>query len=181
MADEQKANVQPFPECIPPPSPNAPKVKKEEKSDIPPPPPTKSSKKNQSISKQKNDSIIYYSRDKLITEEEANELEKKNKILSVNIIKLDDGRSKVIITEKPTLDKKAPSAENGNLYTPAQAPPPPNTNMVEYVKELAKRGTTFYIGPHKYSAEEALKMVQKSTNEVTIDVSKYPDVHLGGC
>jgi beta-lactamase regulating signal transducer with metallopeptidase domain len=76
---------------------------------------------------------------------------------------------------------KVPSAENGNLYTPAQAPPPPNSNMIEYIKELAKRGATFYIGPHKYSAEEAIKMVEKSTNDVTVDVSKYPDVHLGGC
>lgn len=75
----------------------------------------------------------------------------------------------------------APSATNGNLYTPAQAPPPPNSNPVEYIKELAKRGATFYIGPHKYSTDEAIKMVEKSTNEVTIDVSKYPEVHLGGC
>jgi bla regulator protein BlaR1 len=76
---------------------------------------------------------------------------------------------------------KTPSASNGNLYMAAQAPPAPNPNPVEYIKELAKRGATFYIGPHKYSAEEAIKMVEKSTNEVTIDVSQYPDVHLGGC
>ena len=85
------------------------------------------------------------------------------------------------IPPPPPPAPKAPSADNGNLYTPAQAPPPPNSNKVEYIKELAKRGAVFYIGPHKYSAEEAIKMVQKSTNDVTIDVSKYPDVHLGGC
>ncbi|MCB0465096.1 MAG: M56 family metallopeptidase [Aequorivita sp.] len=76
---------------------------------------------------------------------------------------------------------KAPSAENGNLYMVAEAPPAPNSDPVEYIKELGKRGATFYIGPHKYSTDEAIKMVQKSTNEVTIDVSKYPVVHLGGC
>ncbi|SRX75913.1 M56 family metallopeptidase [Aequorivita antarctica] len=114
MTDEQKANAEPFPECIPPP-PSAPKVKKGEKSDIPPPP-----------------------------------------------------------------APKAPSAENGNLYTPAQAPPPPNPDPVEYIKELGKRGATFYIGPHKYSTDEAIELVRKS-KEATIDVSKYPDVHLGGC
>jgi len=52
---------------------------------------------------------------------------------------------------------------------------------VEYVKELGKRGATFYIGPHKYSTDEAIEMVKKSTNDVTIDVSQYPIVHLGGC
>ncbi|WP_347373952.1 M56 family metallopeptidase [Aequorivita sp. Q41] len=75
---------------------------------------------------------------------------------------------------------KAPSAENGNLYTPAQAPPPPNSNTIEYVKELGKRGATFYIGPHKYNTEEALELVKKS-KDATIDVSNYPKVILGGC
>jgi len=76
---------------------------------------------------------------------------------------------------------KIPSAENGNLYMVAEAPPAPNSDPVEYVKELGKRGATFYIGPHKYSIDEAIKMVEKSTNDVTIDVSQYPIVHLGGC
>lgn len=122
MTDEQKANAEPFPECIPPPppAPNAPKVKKGEKSDIPPPPPAPKA-------------------------------------------------------------SKAPSAENGNLYMAAEAPPAPNPDPVTYIKELGKRGAIFYIGPHRYSTEEAIKMVEKSTNEVTIDVSKYPDVILGGC
>jgi len=62
-----------------------------------------------------------------------------------------------------------------------EAPPTPNPDPVEYVKELAKRGATFYIGPHKYEIEEVIEMVQKSTNEVTIDVSNYPDVRLDGC
>lgn len=75
---------------------------------------------------------------------------------------------------------KAPSVENGNLYTAVQAPPPPNSNTAEYIKELAKKGATFYIGPHKYSADEAIELVTKS-NEATIDVSNYPKVILGGC
>ncbi len=118
MTDAQKANSQPFPECIPPPPPSAKKVTKVEDSNIPPPPPPPA--------------------------------------------------------------PKAPSAENGNLYTAAQAPPPPNSNPVEYIKELAKRGATFYIGPHKYSADEAIELVSKS-KEATIDVSQYPKVVLGGC
>jgi bla regulator protein blaR1 len=76
---------------------------------------------------------------------------------------------------------KTPSAENGNLYMAAEAPPAPNPDPVEYIKELGKRGATFYIGPHKYSTDEAIEMVKKSTNEVTIDVNQYPIIHLGGC
>mgnify|MGYP003639827489 CR=1 FL=1 len=119
MTDAQKANAQPFPECIPPPPPPiANKVMKGVDSTFPPPPPP------------------------------------------------------------PAL--KAPSAENGNLYTAAQAPPAPNSNPVEYIKELAKKGATFYIGPHKYSADEAIELVSKS-KDATIDVSNYPKVILGGC
>ncbi|WP_313114318.1 M56 family metallopeptidase [Aequorivita sediminis] len=84
------------------------------------------------------------------------------------------------IPPPPPPAPKAPSAENGNLYTASQAPPPPNKDLVEYIKELGKRGATFYIGPHKYSTDEAIELVRKN-NEATIDVSKYPDVHLGGC
>ncbi len=75
---------------------------------------------------------------------------------------------------------KVPSADNGNLYMVPQAPPPPNPNLVQYIKELAKKGATFYIGPHKYKAEEAIKMVQKS-KDASIDVSEYPIVRLNGC
>ncbi|PHR11273.1 MAG: peptidase M56 [Aequorivita sp.] len=129
MTDAQKANAEPFPECLtpsppkPPKTPDAPKVKKDDKSAIPTPPsPPPASKAS-----------------------------------------------------------KAPSADNGNLYRAAEAPPAPNADPVEYIKELGKRGATFYIGPHKYSEKEAIKMVEKSTNEVTIDVSNYPTVQLGGC
>ena len=76
---------------------------------------------------------------------------------------------------------KAPSANDGNLYMAAEAPPAPNPDPVEYIKELAKKGATFYIGPHKYSRDEAIELLEKSTNEVSIDVSKYPLVFLGGC
>ena len=85
------------------------------------------------------------------------------------------------ILPPPPPPQKTPSAYNGFLYMAAQSPPPPNLNTLEYVKELARRGANFYIGPHKYSPEEAIKMVKKSTNEISIDVSKYPDVILGGC
>ncbi len=132
---------------------------------------------------------------------EYNKLAKKYNAVDIEnrIIKKDDLERLEIIYRKMTDEQKAkaqpfpecipppppvskvPSVTNGNLYSPAQAPPPPNSNMVEYLKELANKGAVFYIGPHKYSAEEALKMVQKSTNEVTIDVSDYPDVKLGGC
>lgn len=73
------------------------------------------------------------------------------------------------------------SLENRNIYMVAQAPPSVNPNTIEYLKELAERGARFYIGPHEYSIEEAIKMVLKSTQKVTIDVSDYPKVILGGC
>ena len=60
-------------------------------------------------------------------------------------------------------------------------PPTPNPNPVEYIKELARKGAIFYIGPHKYSTEEAIELARKSKIETTIDVSQYPDVRLGGC
>ena len=63
----------------------------------------------------------------------------------------------------------------------AEAPPAPISDPVEYIKELAKRGAIFYIGPHKYTRDEAIELVKKSTNDVTIDVSQYPVVKLGGC
>ncbi len=85
------------------------------------------------------------------------------------------------IVPPPPPPQKTPSANNGFLYMAAESPPPSNSNTLEYVKELARRGANFYIGPHKYSPEEAIKMVKKSTNEISIDVSKYPDVILGGC
>ncbi|MCM4159481.1 peptidase M56 [Antarcticibacterium flavum] len=82
----------------------------------------------------------------------------------------------------PPAPPKTSSSENlGFIYTAAQSPPSQNSNTLEYVIDLAKRGANFYIGPHKYSHEEAIRMVKKSTNEVSIDVSKYPDVILGGC
>jgi beta-lactamase regulating signal transducer with metallopeptidase domain len=73
----------------------------------------------------------------------------------------------------------APKADGTVIYPPPP-PPPPNPNLVEYIKELAEKGATFYIGPHKYSADEAIKLVKKS-KDASIDVSKYPEVHLNGC
>ncbi len=260
MTDEQKTNAEPFPECLPSPKSAA-----------------GNSTENQNESL--NNATIYY-KNKVITLEEANDLVAKNKVLSMNVIKLDDGKRKVIITEKPILDKKAPEPqksataptstknnnislnisrtkesgmhfntqpntmstmyyyegnlipfsklhklmseninlkmyiteesfghsivtlsekpilgfkeisteetqtplpENENLYMATEAPPVPNPNPIEYIKELAKRGAIFYIGPNKYTRDEAIEIVKKSTNDVTIDVSKYPLVYLGGC
>lgn len=201
MTEEQKANAEPFPECIPPPPPIPPKQRLHKKEGT------------KNLAEIKNENPVIYYKDKIITLEEAEDLAKKNKIESMNIIKSDNGRSKVFITEKINSDKKVPeppkapkppkvkkgeksdipppppapkvsktpSAENGNLYMAPEAPPAPIANPVEYVKELGKRGATFYIGPHKYSTDEAIEMVKKSTNDVTIDVSQYPIVHLGGC
>ena len=132
-----------------------------------------------------NDNSKIYLEGKIISPEEAIELiDTMGKKLTVSI--RENGKNKTTVTLEfkeavPPAPPKTPSTENGNLYTMAQAPPPPNSNTLEYVKELAKRGANFYIGPHKYSPEEAIEMVRKSTNEISIDVSKYPDVILGGC
>ncbi|CAM4176452.1 Peptidase M56 BlaR1 [Gillisia limnaea] len=133
------------------------------------------------------DNSKIYLEGKIISTEEAIELIiTMGKKLTVSI--RENGKNKTTVTLEfkdavppPPAPPKTPSAENGNLYTAAQSPPPPNSNTLEYIKELAKRGANFYIGPHKYSPEEAIKMVKKSTNEISIDVSKYPDVILGGC
>ena len=75
---------------------------------------------------------------------------------------------------------KEPSAYYGNLYNLPQLAPQPYPNPVEYIKELAEKGATFYIGPHQYKTIEAIKLVRKS-KDARIDVSNYPIVKLGGC
>ncbi|WP_192877677.1 MULTISPECIES: M56 family metallopeptidase [Arenibacter] len=75
---------------------------------------------------------------------------------------------------------KEPSVYYGHLYTVPQPPPQKNTDPVEYIKELAEKGATFYIGPHQYKTDEAIELVRKS-KDPSIDVSDYPIVRLGGC
>lgn len=75
---------------------------------------------------------------------------------------------------------KEPSVYYGKLYNVPQPPPQPNPNPVIYIKELAEKGATFYIGPHQYKTDEAIELVQKS-KDPNIDVSDYPIVRLGGC
>ncbi|CAM3270352.1 M56 family metallopeptidase [Aequorivita lipolytica] len=187
MTDDQKVNAEPFPKNIPPPPP-APKVMKGEKSDIPPPPipptpPKSSSPVKTNIDQNKPlDKAVYYYNDMVIAPEKANDLLKKNDKLRIYITKTENGNGTVTLSETPISETtKASSAANGNLYMAAEAPSAPNANKLEYVKELAKRGAIFYIGPDKYTSEEAIELVKKSTNDVTIDVSKYPIVQLGGC
>lgn len=75
---------------------------------------------------------------------------------------------------------KEPSVYYGKLYNVPQPPPQPNPNPVIYIKELAEKGATFYIGPHQYKTTEAMELVRKS-KDPSIDVSDYPIVRLGGC
>ncbi|MEQ8220519.1 MAG: M56 family metallopeptidase [Arenibacter sp.] len=75
---------------------------------------------------------------------------------------------------------KEPSVYYGRLYNLPQLPPQPHPNPVQYIKELAEKGATFYIGPHQYKTDEAIELVRKSKN-ASIDVSDYPVVKLGGC
>lgn len=192
MSIEQKGSSEPFPN-IPPPPPPAPKPIKVKSGDnnnvppLPPPPPTPKISYNKKVKSNKSmDKAIYYYNDMVITPQRATELLNNNKKLKVYITKTEDGNGTVTLSETPIYNNKdkslkAPSAENKNLYMAAEAPPAPNADPVKYIKELGKRGAVFYIGPHKYSLEEAIKMVEKSENEVTIDTSNYPDVHLGGC
>ena len=130
-----------------------------------------------------NDNSRIYLEGKIISTDEAVKLVKtRKKDLTVSI--LENGKNKPVITiefKNPTETSKKLVTENQNLFMTAQAPPPPNSNTLEYVKELAKRGASFYIGPHKYSQKEVLQMVKKSTNEISIDVSQYPTVRLNGC
>ena len=75
---------------------------------------------------------------------------------------------------------KEPSVYYGHLYTVPQPPPQKNPNPVEYIKELAEKGATFYIGPHQHKTTEVIELVRKS-KDPSIDVSDYPRVQLGGC
>lgn len=196
MSIEQKRSAEPYPNIPPPPPPPPPptpkpiEVESGYNSNVPPPPPPPTVPKifyNKKVKAIKSmDKAIYYYNDMVITSQRATELLNNNKKLRVYITKTEDGNGTVTLSETPihnNKDKslKAPSAENKNLYMAAEAPPAPNADPVKYIKELGKRGAVFYIGPHKYSLEEAIKMVEKSENEITIDTSNYPDVHLGGC
>ncbi|MEZ4968615.1 MAG: M56 family metallopeptidase [Flavobacteriaceae bacterium] len=75
---------------------------------------------------------------------------------------------------------KEPSVYYGRLYNLPQPPPLPHPNPVKYIKELAEKGATFYIGPHQYKTDEVIELVKNSKN-ANIDVSSYPIVRLGGC
>lgn len=75
---------------------------------------------------------------------------------------------------------KESSIYYGRLYNLPQLPSQPHPNPVEYIKELAEKGATFYIGPHKYKTDEAIELVRKSKN-ASIDVSDYPVVKLISC
>ena len=188
MTDEQKANAEPFPECIPSASATTPS------------PSVNNGGSTVIISRSKETgfhfntqpstvSTLYYYEGNLIPFSKVHKLMNENINLKMYITEESFGHAIATLSEKPILgfkeslsvESKAPAAENGNLYMAAEAPPAPNPNKIEYIKELAKRGAIFYIGPHKYSTDEAIKMAEKSTNDVTIDVSKYPVVYLGGC
>lgn len=75
---------------------------------------------------------------------------------------------------------KEPLVYYGKLYNLPQPPPQPNPNPVIYIKELAEKGATFYMGPHQYKTDEVIELVKKS-EDPNIDVSNYPIVRLGGC
>lgn len=63
---------------------------------------------------------------------------------------------------------------------PVQAPPPPNDNPVQYIKELSNKGAVFFVGPHPHSVEKAIELAKKN-KDISIDISDYPKVHLMGC
>lgn len=90
-------------------------------------------------------------------------------------------------TPSPTLQnsarQKVPkelTVAYGNLYTVPQPPPQPNPDPVKYIRELAEKGATFYIGPHQYKTDEVTELVKNSKSS-DIDVSGFPIVRLGGC
>lgn len=83
-------------------------------------------------------------------------------------------------TDQKLKATKEPTVYYGHLYTVPQPPPQKNTDPVEYIKELAEKGATFYIGPHQYKTDEVIELVRKS-KDPNIDVSDYPIVRLGGC
>tara|TARA_B100001146_G_scaffold217149_1_gene221417 strand:+ start:9898 stop:11382 length:1485 start_codon:yes stop_codon:yes gene_type:complete len=83
-------------------------------------------------------------------------------------------------TPPPAPETDNPPAPNRVYYTVPEPPPPPNPDPVEYVKELAKRGATFYSGPHENSLEQMLELARKS-DTLQLDLSEYPIVRLAGC
>lgn len=165
MTLAQRAKAQPFPEC--------------------------NQTQNYSVTEdnKKFSEASYYYKGKKINFEKANELLDQKNNIGIYISQNPNEQNTIHLFEEPFDAKKVviqngpktPTAENENLYMAAEAPPAPISDPVEYIKELAKSGAIFYIGTQKYTRDEAIELVKKSTNEVTIDVSKYPMVLLNGC
>jgi len=152
---------------------------------IPPPPPPPPMPPLEYIKELANDGATFYLDDKKITSDKAIEFVTSNKTFCLNtdvenskpVVRLARGEKKSISNSTSNQASKQSAIY---YYSVPEAPPAPMANKVEYLKALSKKGATFYIGPHKYSLEEAIKMVEKS-DTATIDVSKYPEVHIGGC
>ena len=198
MTNDQKEQAQPFPECPPPPPPApASPVKKAQEnntphSSLPPANDLNGENKNIRNPQRKVEQLRLilikdYNKMYGIFEElsqKDNKTKNEQNALKAISTSLEKLYSSMTTEEKEFIQKleptKKPSIYYGRLYNLPQLPPQPHPNPVEYIKELAEKGATFYIGPHKYKTDEAIELVRKSKN-ASIDVSDYPVVKLGGC
>ena len=200
MTNEQKQQAQPFPKYSHPPrKPIAPERAIEPSQAIPPPPPPyavpvveKHSKVLLEAFKKFNKKADTYSK---ATEDFMNK--GKGTLTSLKTLYKETMalyNSYVELAVKEGLMKPSPTLQNsarqkvpkeltvayGNLYTVPQPPPQPNPDPVKYIRELAEKGATFYIGPHQYKTDEVTELVKNSKSS-DIDVSGFPIVRLGGC
>lgn len=109
---------------------------------------------------------------------------KKYNIVTIQVTSgiLDDRNEKIKRTPPtpPTPPNPKVGTKSPLPLLPATPPPAPMSDSIEYIKALHKSGAVFFIGPHQYNYEEVLEMAKKS-DDLNIDVSEYPKVHLLGC
>ncbi len=172
MTPEQRERAEPFPKFPPPPAaPKAPRVIKDVndvESNIPPPPsPPKAPTATTA-------QVNMYSH-----------LAQKYKFASRTnmFVKKEDAKSLKQIYAQMTPEQRRFAEPFPNF-----PPPPPGAlpapNPASYVKEMAQRGATFYLGTEKISADKAVEVVRKNSFfqfEVENQNSANPIVRLIGC
>lgn len=174
MSEKQKATAQPFPEFPEPPlPPKAPKVLKGEKSDIPPPPSPKVKKGEKSnippppltpkTAKSPKKSDYANAEIKRIIKTQ-DPYDQNN--LNINSV---SGIPKSTVTFYSSNDKQNQdfiTEDNMRVYinNSSSTKTDNSSNLLEYLKSLAKKNAQFYFNAKEVSIKEGLQIVKNKKN-----------------
>lgn len=174
MSPKQKADAEPFPECIPPPppppgEPDAPEPVKVIKgvndtdANIPPPPgppPYVSEAPIDHIIRMAGENAAFLYEDKRISSDEAIALLKANRDLNIETQFFDKSNPIVKIS------KKGFTSDNN---TDLNNPPPPAPVAFNF-EDAVKQGSTFYLNGKKVDVEKVRKISKDQSTLKSIDV-----------